>query len=204
MEQATTYTAGTRVSYREIEEAEVIGYKSGWYTIELDSGETLKARATDIELLDSQESNEESEQNEDEEEQDEATLSAAAKMAQALRTARVHYRKTKTSLGVASADCGDLIAQELHYYETPKEVAELADLVLAVPTGTHFAKYGHLNNGQIRMNSGNRIRAAYNNSKAAAFAPEATLAEEQDYERIAKLLGLYDEEAEEDAISDLH
>lgn len=81
----------------------------------------------------------------------------ASRMAEALRKARAHYEKTRRPEGTASADCGDQIAKELRDYE-PQDVANMADRVLQVPAGTHFAKYQNLNNGQIRMNSGNRIR----------------------------------------------
>ena len=72
-------------------------------------------------------------------------------------------------------------------------MADLADKVLGVPKGTHFAKYQHLNNGQIRMNSGNRIRQAW--KLANEEGDEAAIV------RIAKLLNLVevddDEESEE-------
>lgn len=85
---------------------------------------------------------------------------AASKMAAALKAARVRYTKTHRPDGTPSADCADLIAKELRDLE-PLEVAALADRCLQVAKGTHEAKYGHLNPGQIRMNSGNRIRAAW-------------------------------------------
>lgn len=81
-----------------------------------------------------------------------------SKMAQALQNARKHYAKTRRPDGSKSADNGDAIARELRDLE-PIEVASLADKILGLPQGTHRAKYGHLNPGQIRMNSGNRIRA---------------------------------------------
>lgn len=82
----------------------------------------------------------------------------ASRMAEALKKAREHYEKTRRPEGSASADCGDRIAKELRDYE-PQDVANMADKVLQQPIGTHYAKYERLNNGQIRMNSGNRIRA---------------------------------------------
>jgi hypothetical protein len=79
-------------------------------------------------------------------------------MAQALREARVRYVKTKRPEGSASMDCGDLLARTLRDLE-PLEVAALADKVLGEAPGYHAGKYDHLNPGQIRMNSGNRIRS---------------------------------------------
>lgn len=88
----------------------------------------------------------------------EADKEAASRMAEALRQARQHYTKDKRPDGSATAHCGDAIAKELRDME-PEETANLADKVLQQPHGFHFAKYQNLNNGQIRMNSGNRIRA---------------------------------------------
>jgi hypothetical protein len=79
-------------------------------------------------------------------------------MAKALREARVRYVKTKRPLGSTSMDCGDMLARTLRDLE-PLEVAAMADKVLGEAAGYHAGKYGHLNPGQIRMNSGNRIRA---------------------------------------------
>lgn len=88
----------------------------------------------------------------------EANPGAASRMAEALRKARRHYKKDKRPDGSATAHCGDAIAKELRDME-PEETANLADKVLQQPHGFHFTKYQNLNNGQIRMNSGNRIRA---------------------------------------------
>ena len=90
-------------------------------------------------------------------------------MAAALRKARVRYVKTKRPEGSASADCGDMLAKTLRDLE-PEEVAAMADKVLGEASGTHLAKYLHLNNGQIRMNSGNRIRAYLKTAHADGLA----------------------------------
>ena len=102
-------------------------------------------------------------------------------MARTLRNARVRYTKARRPSGTQSAHCGDAIAKELRDLE-PQEVAELADKVTNQPAGTHMLKYGHLNNGQIRMNSGNRIRTA---GKAAEEGGDPT-----EIERLAAMLGL--------------
>lgn len=116
-----------------------------------------------------------------------AALSAAAKMAEALRKARAHYTKDKRPDGSATAHCGDAIAKELRDLE-PKDVADLADKVLQQPAGFHYGKYQSLNNGQIRMNSGNRIRSYWKKINEEKNDAEIL--------RVAKLLNLIDDEEE--------
>lgn len=115
---------------------------------------------------------------------------ASCKMAEALKKAREHYTKDKRPDGTATAHCGDAIAKELRDLE-PQEVAALADKVLQEPAGTHFAKYQNLNNGQIRMNSGNRIRSYW--KKINEDGNEAEIA------RVAKLLNLIEQDDESEA-----
>jgi len=110
-------------------------------------------------------------------------------MAAALAKARVHYVKCKRPNGSATAHNGDGIAKALRDYE-PQEVADLADRCLLLPIGTHFLKYGHLNNGQIRMNSGNRIRATF--TKALKEQDAVVL------KHIANVLGLDGADEEQD------
>ena len=84
--------------------------------------------------------------------------SAGCRMSEQLKAARVRYTKTRRPSGAASADNADAIAKALRDYE-PLEVCEIADRVFNLPLGSHGVKYSKLNPGQIRMNSGNRIRA---------------------------------------------
>lgn len=129
---------------------------------------------------------------EDEDEDEEAAQSISSRMAEALRNARIRYAKTKRPGGAASADCADVIAKALRDLE-PMEVASLADKVLATPDGFHAAKYATLNKGQVRMNSGNRVRAAYKNALEDGNSDEVS--------RILVLLGIeseYDEEQEDE------
>jgi len=93
-------------------------------------------------------------------ESDEEGEKEESKMAGALRKARAHYTKDVRPDGSATAHNGDLIAKELRWYE-PLEVCELADRCLLCAPGYHADRYADLNPGQKRMNSGNRIRAAY-------------------------------------------
>ncbi len=90
-------------------------------------------------------------------EDDEQEQEYSSRMAKALAEARGGYTKSKASSGKASLHNGDSLATMLAGCE-PEEVAHLADLVCEEPAGTHMTKYGHLNQGQIRMNSGNKIR----------------------------------------------
>jgi hypothetical protein len=125
-----------------------------------------------------------------EEGDEEAPLTPGQIMAKTLREARVRYTKAKTVNGTATAHCNDPIARELLGMDHV-EVAELADRVLDVPAGTHMAKYGHLNNGQIRMNSGNRIRAYWKAAMEGELeAPEAL--------RVFTLLNMTDDEQDEE------
>ena len=111
----------------------------------------------------------------------------ASKMAEALRKARARYVKTTRPNGAATAHNGDVIAKELRDYE-PEDVCKLADRIFALPIGTHLAKYEHLNNGQKRMNAGNRIRGAWRKQE-----------DKEVCDRIANLLGLNElDELDED------
>lgn len=115
----------------------------------------------------------------------------ASKMAEALRKARQRYVKTTRPNGAATAHNGDVIAKELRDYE-PEDVCKLADRIFALPIGTHLAKYDHLNNGQKRMNAGNRIRGAWRKQE-----------DKEVCDRIANLLGLNDQEDDEEQLASL-
>lgn len=114
----------------------------------------------------------------------------ASKMAEALRKARQRYVKTTRPNGAATAHNGDVIAKELREYE-PEDVCKLADRIFALPIGTHLAKYEHLNNGQKRMNAGNRIRGAWRKQE-----------DKEVCDRIAHLLGLNDQEDDDSDLPD--
>jgi hypothetical protein len=157
----------------------IVLISKGWYQIELDDeienarGEavsTISARVSSLAPL-APEDDEQAEQDpelDDDGEQADGSVEEAldeaeehgSKMAEALRKARVHYVKDRRPSGAATAHNGDVIARELRDYE-PKEVCGLCDRCFDLPKGSTFAKYEHLNNGQQRMNAGNRIRSAY-------------------------------------------
>lgn len=113
---------------------------------------------------------------------------AAFRMSEALKKARPRYTKTHRPDGTPSADNGDAIAKELRELE-PAEVAALADRVMGEEAGYHATRYAGLNNGQVRMNSGNRIRGAYRKAVIAGDLAEQA--------RISKLVGIYEEDGDE-------
>lgn len=186
----TDFVAGDRVSVtlpqtgHEPAAATVQAVRSGWFVCLLDEPENhplakkgiVSARLSSIEALlpdDTERDETDGEYSDDLDENGnpiplddaveealEEAETAAGKMAEALRKARQHYTKAHRPSGAATAHNGDTIAKELLDYE-PKEVAALADRCLGLPKGWHEARYESLNPGQIRMNSGNKIRGAW-------------------------------------------
>lgn len=130
--------------------------RGGWLSVEsLETGAIGNIRANTVELSEPEPEDE----NNDEQEQDEIE-STGGRMAQTLARYRARYPKAVKPNGKSTQDLNDQIAQLLRPLD-PVEVCNIADRIFNVPTGTHALKYAHLNNGQQRMNSGNRIRAAF-------------------------------------------
>jgi hypothetical protein len=102
----------------------------------------------------------------DEEQEEEAATTMAGQLAKY----RVHYVKSTAASGNASMHTGDDIATKLSGLDHT-QVCQLADKLLGLHPGTkknpgekpHIKQYDRLNNGQKRMNAGNRIRAAFKN-----------------------------------------
>lgn len=229
---AATFNAGDRVFVRTAATLDttatgtIFAISKGWYVVTLDdtnSAEVLaatkgkvSARVSSLEpmapaTLPEQEDGEyhddldengnpipldddESDESDDEGDVEEALDEAeehASKMAEALRKARQRYVKTTRPNGAATAHNGDVIAKELRDYE-PEDVCKLADRIFALPIGTHLAKYEHLNNGQKRMNAGNRIRGAWRKQE-----------DKEVCDRIANLLGLNEQEDDEEQLASL-
>lgn len=184
----------------------VIEASKGWYNIQLDDPEAndgkavISARAGSMLSMDAAparptaparvtEPDDGGEEGDDEasggEPDEDEAMTVAQRMAEALKNARKRYTKTKRPNGASSACCGDKTSRAMQDLE-PIEAAYLADKVLKQPDGTHIGKYGHLNPGQIRMNSGNRIRAAV---KAAIEKDDS-----EELVRIYRLLGILDPE----------
>ncbi len=86
----------------------------------------------------------------------------------ALRTARLKYVSLDRADGGKSLGCGDPIQQALLAYGPAdlETLATIADDLLGLckanktrPEQSHWERYSSLNNGQIRMNIGNKLRA---------------------------------------------
>lgn len=126
---------------------EVVSVSRGWYTVEVLPFGTTKLRAKDLELfLDDDEDEEESE---------------SSKMTRILAEHRKGYDKTTAHDGKPTFDNGDDLAHAMRQMH-PVEAMQLANMVVQPfdPEFDAFLAYGHLNNGQKRMNSGNKIRGA--------------------------------------------
>lgn len=87
------------------------------------------------------------------------TKSKGRNMARTLDKYRDKYQRCVAYSGKASLNNGDAVAQLLKN-ASPQEACETADRLLGLEVGTLFAKYRHLNPGQIRMNASNKIRGA--------------------------------------------
>lgn len=80
-------------------------------------------------------------------------------MTDQLKEARKRNTASKSSKGSTSAHNGDDLATLLAGC-SPEDVCATAEKLADLKAGELLKKYGHLNPGQIRMCSGNRIRAS--------------------------------------------
>lgn len=139
----------------------VVSYDAGTdvYTIKTSAGPTVTTSPANVEYANPFENADLTEQERKvlETEEEEGSQKTMSKQ---LTAARKRYRPVKKSDGSKSADCGDGIALALENKE-PVEVAGLADVIMGEEPGYHERRYIALNPGQVRMNSGNRIRAHY-------------------------------------------
>ena len=78
-------------------------------------------------------------------------------MTEVLAEYRKTYEDSKTPSGRASKRCGDKLSILLTGLDGTQAI-KLAEMVLALEEGFLMAKYEGLNEGQRRMNAGNRIR----------------------------------------------
>ena len=94
---------------------------------------------------------------EDEDEQQEVTTASRSIVPQKYRDRYVRNRVERA----VYVDCGDYTAAWLRG-KTLHQVYETAAELLDLDLDTLYEKYSHLNNGQVRMVLGNRIRKAVN------------------------------------------
>lgn len=80
-------------------------------------------------------------------------------MAEILAKYRVRYETCTTASGRKSKRCGDEVSVLFTGLDW-NQSALFAELALGLEIGELREKYAHLNNGQIRMNSSNRVRGA--------------------------------------------
>ena len=95
------------------------------------------------------------------------------RMSDVLKQYRGGYKKVNRPSG-KSLNCGDTLAAVLVSCD-PLEVARVGDIVLDLEPGELADQYGHLNEGQIRMNSGNRIRNAMKRGEVTMVAVKAAV-----------------------------
>ena len=142
--------------------------RGGWLVVEtLGQSGTGNVRRNTVELaFEEQDDEEQDDEEQDDEDADEPT---GGSMAQTLARYRARYPKATKPNGKSTQDLNDRIAQMLRPLE-PTDVCLIADRVFELEAGSHVAKYAGLNNGQKRMNSGNRIRAAFKKADEAGQA----------------------------------
>ena len=126
----------------------VTEYNKGWLTLENEQGEQHKARAGVLTVVAHEDGDDAADKAE-----------VARKMASTLNRYKPMYVQSVAASGAKSQNNGDDLAAFLSAL-TPEAVAILAEKVLGLEPGFLVAKYERLNPGQMRMNSGNRIRAA--------------------------------------------
>ena len=83
----------------------------------------------------------------------------ADSMSKTIQKYRSTYVVSVSASQRKSLNNGDELAKALEFKDH-EAVMAAAETLLELESGTLFTKYKHLNNGQKRMNAGNRIRAA--------------------------------------------
>ena len=132
-----TYTIATR--------AQIKATSTGWLTIELSDGSTVKARARDVRVAS---------------EGGITNRRVGDRRFDCSRYVRkVGGKPNVSASGNATMDNGDELARKLRGAELDEVYAQ-ASKVLGETQTALKQKYGHLNVGMQRMNLGNRMRAA--------------------------------------------
>ena len=149
----------------EGEQGEFLSLQRGWARVLLESGEEASFRLSALQVLADEDEADAAEQAEDDadlQDADEADEDEdlSSPLARQIRKYRGGYTPGTNASGSKTLHCGDVLAQLLLSLE-PLQVAWVADALLEQPTGWHEARYSALNPGQVRMNCGNKLRAAY-------------------------------------------
>lgn len=132
----------------------IIAIERGW--IALDNGKKVRAKKI-AQILPQDEPEPEPE---DEDEDEEGPI--RSNLATQIERFRENYSASTGPGGRKSQSNHDAIANALEGLE-PEEVMAIAEKLLDLEPGFLMAKYGHLNRGQQRMNTGNRLRSALKN-----------------------------------------
>lgn len=96
-------------------------------------------------------------------------------MAAQLKKHRANYEVTASYTNRLSMDNGDDVAKMLRS-ASPETVMAAAEVLCGLEIGSLATKYSHLNKGQKRMNSGNRIRAMFRKEEITTDEIKAALA----------------------------
>lgn len=141
MSKQTNITVNTAVKVAKLGNGIVHAVKTGWFTIELDNGDTIKARAKDLSLL--------------------GEIKAGYVKAGICTYDPSRYVRhdVKTESGRKAFDIGDKVADHLRG-KTLEEIYVIAAKALGESVKDLASRYGHLNPGQQRMCLGNRMRNA--------------------------------------------
>lgn len=105
---------------------------------------------------------------------DQQELTVGQRMTRQLTSYRSNYQPTLGVGNRGSLDNGDSVATALRTL-TPAQVAAVAETLLDLGKGFLTERYSNLNPGQLRMNSGNRIRAAVKRGDLTVAAVKAAI-----------------------------
>lgn len=142
MSKQTNITVNAAVKVAKLGNGIVHAVKTGWFTIELDNGDTIKARAKDLSLL--------------------GEIKAGFVKAGICTYDPSRYTRhddVRTESGRKAFDIGDKTADRLRG-KTLEEAYVVAAKALGESVKDLASRYGHLNPGQQRMCLGNRMRNA--------------------------------------------
>lgn len=141
MSKQTNIAVNTAVKVARHGTGIVHAAKTGWFTIVLDNGDTIKARAKDLSLI------------------GEVKAGYVKAGICTYDPARYSRHDVRTESGRKAYDIGDKVADRLRG-KTLEEAYVIAAKALNESVKELASRYGHLNPGQQRMCLGNRMRNA--------------------------------------------